>query len=102
MRRDRWVKSLLKLPQSLSVLDSMPFLAALCKSELVKARRAGDDARAADLSQAKEYIKAHFKEKVAYHRCVNGCGRAVAKIGIRCQLCYRQRRYGRKLEANAV
>ena len=59
--------------------------ASHCKSEIIAARRAGDDTRAAELSEAKEV----FKRRTRARNTCAICGTTIARGATYCQIHYR-------------
>lgn len=70
--------------------DDAKIALAHWKSATVEARRAGDDNRAAELSQAKEVFKLRINHS-AIRRCA--CGGVKAALSVRCRICAWRERY---------
>jgi len=83
----------LKRRKRLTLSDTSARLAEI-KTQIIAARRAGDDNRAALLSAEKERLK-----KQVLNKC-SDCGIPVSRNGQRCRLCSRRHRYyGKQLAA---
>jgi recombinational DNA repair protein RecR len=72
------------------------FFSSVARSAITAARKAGDDAKAAELSEAKARIKQSFGLKY----CVD-CGNPINQ-GERCLICRREYRKRRRLEAKTA
>lgn len=78
-------KSIARIPAHVSVAGRAGAERALayCKSEIVSARKAGDDARAAAVSEAKEFFK---KRMGSRNRCAI-CGAVINRGATHCAKC---------------
>jgi len=86
-------KSIARIPAHVSVCGKAGAERALayCKSEIISARKADNDARAAELSEAKEF----FKRRQGSRSFCAGCGVVINRGAERCTICANDR--GRKI-----
>lgn len=89
----RMAKQLVGLPEDFEIKseETLEFALSCWKEETVKARNAGLDDIAADLSQAKEVFKKRYTWRVN-RRCPD-CERPKSAHAMRCQVCSRSNRF---------